>query len=226
MTADVSPVLNLEDFIARFPVSRETAERLEIYERLLRQWQKGTNLVSPATLDQVWHRHFADSAQLLEIAGDWTRWVDLGSGAGFPALVIAICVANREDGQVHIVESNARKSAFCREVVRETGCSVEIHHGRIESLQGDARLVGADIVSARALAPMNQLLNLAAPLFGAGTTGLFPKGRQVENELAQCDAGWSFERTLHPSLTDAGARIVAVTNLRRIETARKETGDE
>ena len=173
-----------DDFAEAFAVSRETAARLEAYERLLHQWQKGTNLVSPATLDEIWQRHFADSAQLLSIAGDWTRWVDLGSGAGFPGLVVAICAANQEDRRVHIVESNARKSAFCHEVVRETGCSVEIHQSRIESLQGDDRLTGADIVSARALAPMSQLFRLSAPFFGPSTTGLFPKGRQVQAELA------------------------------------------
>lgn len=226
MASGILQISNRDDFVQHFDVSRETADRLAIYERLLRQWQKSTNLVSPATLDQVWHRHFADSAQLLSIAGNWESWMDLGSGAGFPALVVAICAANREDRAVHIVESNARKVAFCREVVRETGCSVEIHHSRIESLHGDARLVGADIVSARALAPLNQLFALTEPFFTDQTTGLFPKGRQVENELAQCSADWSFDKTLHPSLTDAGARIVAVTKLRRTGDAGEESGDE
>lgn len=220
------PVSGPEDFQERFAVSRETLERLGIYERLLKQWQKGTNLVSPATLDEVWHRHFADSAQLGQIANDWSTWIDLGSGAGFPALVVAICFANREDRCVHMIESNARKCAFCSEVVRETGCSVEIHNGRIESLHGDARLSGADIVSARALAPLVQLLDLAAPFFAPHTTGLFPKGRQADSELAACKKRWAFDMTPHQSLTDANARILAISSLRPRGAGEKESGNE
>lgn len=215
-----------EAFAGAFGVSRETLERLQVYERLLRQWQKGTNLVSPATLDEIWHRHFADSAQLLALAGGWRRWVDLGSGAGFPGLVVAICAPNREDRRVHLVESNARKCAFAREVVRETGCSVEIHDSRIESLTGDARLTGADIVSARALAPLDRLFAMASPFFGAATTGLFLKGRQAERELEQCAGHWDFEARLHPSLTDPGAGIVEVGAMRRKDLGAMETADD
>lgn len=220
------PISGPEDFQERFAVSRETLERLAIYERLLKHWQKGTNLVSPATLDEVWHRHFADSAQLGSIAGEWSRWIDLGSGAGFPALVVAICFANREDRRVQMIESNARKCAFCREVVRETGCSVEIHNGRIESLYGDARLSGANIVSARALAPLAQLLDLAQPFFAAQTVGLFPKGRQADSELAACKKRWTFDVTPHQSLTDAGSRILAIRSLRANGAGEKESGNE
>lgn len=211
--ASLARISSPEDFIEAFRVSRETADRLTVYEGLLRQWQKGTNLVSPASLDHVWHRHFADSAQLLSHAGDWRKWIDLGSGAGFPALVVAICNANREDRRVHMVESNARKCAFAREVVRETGCSVEIHHSRIERLHHDARLAGVDIVSARALAPLDKLLGLAAPFFAPGTVGIFPKGKNAEQERADSARKWSCAMTLHPSLTDAEAAIVLVNGL-------------
>lgn len=213
-------------FADAFGVSRETLDRLTTYERLLKHWQKGTNLVSPATLDEIWHRHFADSAQLLALAGDWRSWVDLGSGAGFPGLVVAICAPNREDRRVHLVESNARKCAFVREVVRETECSVEIHDSRIESLGRSATVTGVDIVSARALAPLNRLFGLVAPYFGAATRGLFPKGRQAERELAQCAPAWDFDARLHPSLTDAQAAIVVVNALKKKGEGVKEAADE
>lgn len=204
-----------EQFAKRFNVSRETLERLKIYEQLLKRWQKGTNLVSPATLDQVWHRHFADSAQLITHASDAANWLDLGSGAGFPGLVVAICRANQEDGAVHLVESNARKCAFAHEVVRETGCSVEIHQTRIESLWGDDKLSNVECVTARALAPLSELLELAAPFFGASTRGLFLKGRQTDGELSQARQKWSFEPKTHPSLTDVQARVVELRDLRQ-----------
>ncbi len=209
-----------ERFAAHFNVSRETIERMEIYEALLRQWQKGTNLVAPKTLDLVWHRHFSDSAQLLALAPDSAKWLDLGSGAGFPGLVIAICFANREDSLVHIVESNARKCAFCHEVVRETGSPVEIHCERIESLGATAKFDDIDIVTARALSPLNDLLAMASPFFTARTIGLFLKGRTASQELAGAEKDWTLEARLHPSLTEKEASIVQVTGLQRkgIET--------
>lgn len=204
-----------ERFAAHFHVSRETIERLEVYATLLKQWQQGTNLVAPKTLDAVWQRHFSDSAQLLALAPESATWLDLGSGAGFPGLVIAICRANQEDGLVRIVESNARKCAFCHEVVRETGCSVEIHSQRIESLRGQAKFADTDIVTARALAPLNDLLALAAPFFSSRTRGLFLKGRRASDDLAEAEKHWEFESRLHPSLTDAEASIVEVSRLRQ-----------
>ncbi|MFQ5626609.1 MAG: 16S rRNA (guanine(527)-N(7))-methyltransferase RsmG [Methyloligellaceae bacterium] len=215
MTPRLEPIDTPQRFASRFNVSRETIERLEIYEALLKQWQRRVNLVAPNTLAHVWQRHFADSAQLLAHAPDSSKWLDLGSGAGFPGLVIAICARNREDSHVHIVESNARKCAFCQEVVRETGCSVEIHQTRIESLGAKDRLIGAGIVTARALAPLDNLYKLASPFFGPGTAGLFLKGRRVSQELERAAESWDCEVRLHPSLTDARARIVEVSALRR-----------
>ncbi len=219
MPSQIQPIDTPQRFAARFNVSRETIERLQIYEALLTQWQKGVNLVAAKTLEDVWHRHFADSAQLLAHAPDAATWLDLGSGAGFPGLVIAICVANREDSHVHIVESNARKCAFCQEVVRETGCSVEIHQARIESLGTGDRLIEAEIVTARALAPLEVLYQLASPFLSPGKTGLFLKGRQVEQELEQAAKNWQSDVQLHPSLTDARARIVELKALRRKQSA-------
>ncbi len=211
-----------ERFAAAFDVSRETIARLETYAELLRRWQKGTNLVSPATLDQVWHRHFADSAQLLTYAPNAARWLDLGSGAGFPGLVVAICRANREDGVVHLIESNARKCAFLHEVVRETGCSVEIHHTRVESLWSDDRLMGVDCITARAFAPLPRLLELSAPFFGRTTRGLFLKGHQAGAELDAARENWRVQAHLHRSVTQTQAWIVELSDLRRGESDHVE----
>ena len=226
VSASLRPIDTPERFAGRFDVSRETIARLQIYEAILKHWQRGTNLVAPKTLEHIWHRHFADSAQLLTHAPDWKTWLDLGAGAGFPGLVIAICAANREDVRVHIVESNARKCAFCQEVVRETGCSVEIHEARIESLGAGDKLIGADIVTARALAPLDRLFELALPFFSAGTMGLFLKGRRAGAEMADAQMRWECEAQLRASATDAQARIVQIRNLRARKTGHVEAADE
>lgn len=204
-----------EAFAAAFDVSRETLERLQVYEDLLRQWQPTMNLVSRASLAHVWQRHFADSAQLLEHAPPFRTWLDLGSGAGFPGLVIAILVANRQDSVVHLVESHARKCAFLGEVARRTGTVVEIHNSRIESLTSSHRLIRPDVISARALAPLDELLEMMEPLFGCRTVALLPKGRKAEEEIAAARHQWSFDAQLSPSRTEPDARIVAVRAPRR-----------
>ena len=125
-----------------FSVSHETVEKLELYERLLLQWQKAVNLVSPTTLPQVWQRHFADSAQLIALAPNAKNWVDLGSGGGFPGLAIAIMLANQKECCVHLIESNSRKCAFLSEVARRTGASARVHNMRIAEAaeqRGDSR---------------------------------------------------------------------------------------
>src|SRR5918998_1010403 len=137
------------------PVSRETGERLDILARELRRWQEVKNLVGPGTLDSIWTRHIADSLQLLDIAPEAYAWVDLGSGAGFPGLVLGIAALERDGMRVDLVESNGRKCAFLRHVVRVTGAPVTVHEARVEAVIG--RLKGADVVTARALAPLNQL---------------------------------------------------------------------
>ena len=226
MPTKIDSIDTPEKFAETFDVSRETLERLKIYEALLRQWQKGINLVAPKTIDAIWHRHFADSAQLLSMAPGSAIWLDLGSGAGFPGLVIAICSANREDRHVHIVESNSRKCAFCQEVVRETGCSVEIHNSRIESLEGNDKFGGVEVITARALAPLSQLFKLVFPLFHPGMLGLFLKGRQAESEQIEAGNDWTFQAMLHPSMTDQRASIVHVTELRRKGTEHVEAANE
>ncbi len=203
-----------EDFARAFGVSRETIERLQTYEALLRQWQKAINLVAPSTLENIWHRHFADSAQLLALApANAKRWVDLGSGAGFPGLVLAILMAERGHGHMALIESDTRKAAFLAEVARRVGVAVDIQGTRIEKSATQAKLGPVDVVTARALAPLPRLLDLSAPFFSGPTIGLFLKGREAEAEVEAAKKLWNFKSELRPSLTDAGGRIVVIRAL-------------
>lgn len=203
-----------DDFAEVFKVPRETIHRLTRYADLLRQWQKSTNLVSPATLPVLWSRHFADSAQLCALAPKARLWLDLGSGAGFPGLVIAILQAGEPDFRMHLVESNRKKCAFLAEVASATAAPVDIHAMRIEELAESAQSLRPDVVCARAVAPAPRLFELASPFFRDGTRGLFLKGRDTEAELEAARAKWSFASRLHPSLTSRDSAIVEVTGLR------------
>ena len=230
-------------------VSRETLQRLETYAGLLVKWQAKINLVGPATLPDLWRRHFLDSAQLLPLlpAAIGTL-ADLGSGAGFPGLVIAILLAGRNSPpprgeglgvggspttsvlrspppqpspargeeatpRVTLIESDSRKCAFLREVARETGVTVEILSTRIELPATQAKLDSPEVVSARALAPLDRLLGLAAPLFTPATVGVFLKGRDATAEIETAAKAWTFAVEMIPSLTEASGRVVVVRNL-------------
>ena len=210
------PVAGPEDFADVFGVSRETLKRLALFAERLRAWQKAVNLVSPETLGEIWHRHFADSAQLLTLAPDVdATWLDLGAGAGFPGLVVAILMAERGTGRVHLVESRARRCAFLREVARATGAPVEVHQTRIEALAESASLPPFAVVTARALAPLDRLLGLAAPFFSETTMGLFPKGRAADDEIAAARGPWRFQCETRPSLTDSEGRIIVIRHLEK-----------
>ena len=203
-----------DDFAEAFKVPRETIHRLTRYAELLTHWQKTTNLVARSTLPQLWNRHFADSAQLRTLAQEARLWLDLGSGAGFPGLVIAILEAGKPDFRMHLVESNRKKCAFLAEVARAANAPVEIHAMRIEELAESAHRVQPDVVSARALAPLPRLFELASPFFGPGTRGLFLKGDDAEAEIEAARAAWDFAARLHPSLTSSQSHIVEVSRLR------------
>ncbi|MEE7455331.1 16S rRNA (guanine(527)-N(7))-methyltransferase RsmG [Methylorubrum populi] len=196
-------------------VSRETIAALDLYVSQLTRWQTVKNLVGPATLTEVWQRHIADALQLLALAPAATRWVDLGSGAGIPGLILAIAGRDRPGFRMELVESNARKCAFLTETARLTSAPVTVHNARIEAVI--AGFTEAEVVCARALAPLNQLLVWAEPLLTKGTVGLFPKGRDAATELTEADREWTFARDLIPSRTDSQARIVRVTSLSRVD---------
>jgi 16S rRNA (guanine527-N7)-methyltransferase len=210
MPPRISPILTSQDFQRAFDVPRETLERLETYSALLHQWQKVKNLVAPATLAEVWPRHFADSAQLVALAPSASKWLDLGSGAGFPGLVIAIMMANHQDRVVHLVESNSRKCAFLQEVARRTSVSVVIHEGRIEDVARGGRALDVDVVTARALAPLDRLLPLAEGFFSDRTIGLFLKGREASREMEEAAGRGGFSFRQVPSRIHDEGRIIEV----------------
>jgi 16S rRNA (guanine527-N7)-methyltransferase len=207
-----APIAGPDDFAARFGVSRETIVKLSAYESLLRQWQKTINLVAPSTLGAIWSRHFADSGQLVGLApAGARRWLDLGSGAGFPGLVVAILLAERDGATMTLIESDTRKAAFLAEVARQTGVPVDILRDRIENTTTQAKV---DVITARALAPLPRLLDLAAPYYAAETVGLFLKGRDAQTEVDEARERWDFTVALHPSQTDSEGRVVAVRALK------------
>ena len=201
--------------LAQAGVSRETAQRLDIYVAQLQRWQNVKNLVGPATLAEVWTRHIADALQLRALAPEAQTWLDLGSGAGLPGLVLAIAGHERRGFQVDLIESNARKCAFLTETARLTQAPVRVHNARIEEVIEPHR--GVDILCARALAPLAQLLAWGEPLLTTGTVGLFHKGRDVQSELTDAAQRWRFTYDLEPSRTDSEARIVRVTTLSRVD---------
>jgi 16S rRNA (guanine527-N7)-methyltransferase len=188
-------------------VSRETESQLQVYVALLERWQRTINLVAEPSLRDVWRRHILDSAQLRSlIPGHARSVIDLGSGAGFPGLVLALLGVPG----VLLVESDARKCAFLHEAARATGAEVEIHHGRAETLK---LAESADIVTARALAPLPDLLELAAPLVGSQTICLFLKGRTVDRELTASQKTGNMRIARFPSVTDPEGVILRLTEV-------------
>jgi len=199
------------------PVSRETLTRLDAYVTLLRRWQPAQNLVSPKTLGEVWQRHIADSAQLVALFPNVLRWVDLGSGAGLPGMITAILLTGREGAVVHLVESNQRKCAFLRSVIRESGAPAIVHEGRIESVLKQWQ-EPVDYISARALASLNDLLDLAEPLFAAGARAAFHKGGDFDAELAEASKSWSLDLVRHKSMIDRDSTIVEILGAKRLSS--------
>jgi 16S rRNA (guanine527-N7)-methyltransferase len=204
--------------LALTPVSRETAVRLEAYADLLVQWQTKTNLVASSTLPNLWTRHISDSLQLLPLAPDAKIWVDLGSGGGFPGVVLACALAETPRAMVHLVERNARKAAFLREALRITGAPGKVHLADIGD-SVDSIPSPVDCVTARAVAPLHQLVGFAAPLVGKGTKALFHKGQDVEAELTEATKYWKLAPRLHPSLTGQGWIVELDRIERRINAA-------
>jgi len=196
------------------PVSRETGERLEAYVALIRKWNKADNLVGSSTLDTIWQRHIADSAQLVALFPESRRWLDLGSGGGLPAIVVAILLAGQKGAAVHLVESNRRKCAFLRQAIRTTGAPATVHEGRVEAVLADWQ-APVDMVSARAFAPLSRLLDLAAPVMTLGVPGAFHKGQDFVREIAETPQSWGCDLVKHDSRLGAGGVILEVRNLRR-----------
>jgi 16S rRNA (guanine527-N7)-methyltransferase len=201
--------------VAALPiVSRETQERIEIIVAQLQRWQPRINLVAQSTLSEVRTRHVADSLQLLPLAPEARRWVDLGSGGGFPGLVVAAALAERPGAEVVLIESSAKKCAFLRETARNAALPVTVICDRIETAVPG--LAGSfDVVSARALAPLEALLEYSTSLISAGAVGLFPKGQDVDDEVKSALRTWNMRFDLIQSITEGGAKIVRVASASR-----------
>lgn len=199
--------------LALTPVSRETLDRLDRFAATLLAWQQRMNLIASSTEPKLWTRHIADSLQLLALAPDALTWVDLGSGGGFPGLVIACALADRPGARVHLVESSTKKAAFLREAVHAADAPAEVHAVRIEDFVENFS-TPVDVVTARALAPLVDLLAAAYPLLKTGAVGLFPKGQDVGSELTQAAKCWSIQSTPVQSVTNPRGRIVRVTGIK------------
>lgn len=195
-------------------VSRETEMRLDRYVDLLKQWQTKTNLVAPSTLPQLWTRHIADSLQLLALAPTAKVWIDLGSGGGFPGVVLACALAEIPGAMVHLVERNAKKAAFLREAVRVTGAPSVVHLAEIRDIV-DRFASSVDCVTARALAPLHHLIGFAEPLVRKGAKALFLKGQDVEAELTEATKYWKIQPKLHSSCTGGQGWIVELDQIER-----------
>jgi 16S rRNA (guanine527-N7)-methyltransferase len=200
--------------LAPFHVSRETSERLTRFVGLLLDRQRTTNLIAASTVPTIWTRHVADSLQLLPLAPEARRWVDLGSGGGFPGMVIACALADSPGAHVDLVESIGKKAAFLREAIQATGVPATVHHGRIDEVT--PRLVGdVEIVTARAVAPLKDLLTMIGPFLERGAQGLLLKGQDVDAELTRAAKYWTIEHTAVPSRTSPTGRIMIVRRLQR-----------
>jgi 16S rRNA (guanine527-N7)-methyltransferase len=197
-------------FAAATAVTPDQLSDLERYRALLAEWNEKMNLVGPSALDTFWGRHAFDSAQLAGLAPGARIWADLGAGAGFPGLVLAILLKGKTGARVALVESMAKRCRFLQAVIDALDLPAEVHNCRAESLS-----LKVDIVTARACAPLPRLLEFAWPYLRKGATGLFLKGQDVEAELAEATISWDLEAELLPSLSDPSGRIVRVTRLRR-----------
>ncbi len=206
-----------QEFAGLADVSRETLEKFQIYLQLLKKWQSSQNLVGAATLADPWRRHFLDSAQVLlrlreeGQAGAAQSWLDLGSGAGFPGLVVALMGA----GEVHLTESNGKKCAFLRQVIRSTGASATVHQGRIGNL-GPLRV---DVITSRGLASISEILTLGEKFCDGDTEYWLLKGAAAQRELTEARKYWKLDWRLFQSVTDDSGAVLRLRECKRVDQA-------
>lgn len=195
------------------PVSRETFDGLEAFESMFRTWADRINLVAQSTLDDIWNRHVLDSAQLASLAPYALRWLDLGSGGGFPGLVLAFLLKERPGGHLDLVESNRKKAGFLQAAIGQFSLPGLVHAQRIgHEIKGLQR---PDIVTARALAPLPALLELASPWLSTGARGLLHKGRDYGREIQESSLLWQYDLVEHRSRVDADSVVLEIANLKR-----------
>jgi 16S rRNA (guanine527-N7)-methyltransferase len=184
---------------------------LEAFRAALADWNTRMNLVGPSALAEFWLRHAYDSAQLLKLEPEALRWADLGAGAGFPGLVLAILLKGRPGATVHLVESMAKRCRFLEEIVASLALPAMVHHARAEDLD-----ISVDVVAARACAPLSRLFRYAQPYLRRGAIGLFMKGQDVVAELEAATTSWKFEAELIDSLSHTDGRIVRMRKLKHV----------
>jgi 16S rRNA (guanine527-N7)-methyltransferase len=224
-----------ERALAMFDLSSETVARLDLFVDLLLTWQRRTNLVAPSTIPSLWTRHIADSLQLLDVAKVGPAgaasatpriWLDLGSGGGFPGVVLACALADVPGAQVHLVDSNLKKAAFLREAIRETKTPGVVHAIRIDELAPALDAISVDCVTARALAPLPDLLEMIAPFVKRGAKALLLKGQDLDHELTESTKHWHIETDSVPSKTDKSGRILIVHTLsKRFNLSLADSGE-
>jgi 16S rRNA (guanine527-N7)-methyltransferase len=185
---------------------------LVAFRALLAEWNAAMNLVGPSALADFWPRHVLDSGQLLTLMPDALTWADLGAGAGFPGLVLAVLLKDKPGARVHLVESMAKRCRFLSAVVETLDLPASVHTARAEDLA-----LKVDVVTARAVAPLTRLLGYARPYLAKGATGLFLKGQDTEAELAEARKSWKFEALLTESLSRPDGRILQVKGLKRVD---------
>lgn len=197
-------------------VSRETQERLEHFSQLFMKWARTINLVAPSTFGDLWERHIADSAQIFQIQSDPKRWIDLGSGGGFPGIITAILLAETSDGWVHLVESNQKKAAFLRVALSETGARGSIHPVRVENAKQEIPV--CDFLSSRALADLSQLFEYGWAWAGENPDMRFylHKGRDYQAEIDKAHSRWDFDLVKHASIIEQDSVVLEISKLRRL----------
>ena len=197
-----------EAFLSHINVSRETLEKLEVYESLLKKWQSKINLISRNNIDNIWERHFLDSAQLYALLPKTaTNVLDVGTGAGFPGMILSIMGAPN----VKLVEQNKKKCVFLEEVLRKTSAEATVYPGKIEDLPTYA----FDAITARALTSLDGLLHMLSPYFGPKTVGFFPKGQKLNEELTLDSKNWNINYSLVQSVSSAEGKIVVIKDVER-----------
>lgn len=200
------------DFRRVVGLTDEKIADLERFRALLTAGNARMNLVGPSTLETFWARHVIDSAQLLWVAPEARVWADLGSGAGLPGLVLAILLRGVEGAHVHLVESMAKRCRFLEEVTGALDLPAQVHNARAEDLK-----LTVQVVTARACAPLDRLLGFAAPYVARGAKGLFLKGAEVDNEIAEARKIWAFKAAITPSLSDPRGRVLSIEELSRVK---------
>ena len=195
------------------PVSRETFEGLKAFEEMFQKWSRKINLSASSTLDDVWNRHILDSAQLFPLAPSLGGWLDLGSGGGFPGLILAFLLKERPGGQIDLVESNRKKAGFLQAAIGQFHLPARVHAQRVDDAQGT--LAPPQIVTARALAPLPALLELTEPWLTKCAVGLFHKGRDYRQEIQESTDLWSFDLVEHRSKVDPHGVILEISHLKR-----------